>query len=217
MQFDPILGKLTSGTRIKTTNGLVLHLETGILSLGVESIVMPAYTVTYEINGHGVQPSSVSGVTTLPNPLPELTESGWNFDGWYTDSGFTTKAVAGATISANTTLYAKWVEQSEGTVHEFTANVVMGSDFKGYALGPYITERIPIGTSFKIIIETDCFDTSMIYFSREDSPSYQLYKDNVSSNSEIDCYADFNMIGLTLRVLAANIKQSGEFKFKVIV
>lgn len=68
------------------------------------------YTVTYQINGHGTQPAAVNGVTTLPNPLPTLTASGWTFGGWYTNSACTTAAVAGATISANTTLYAKWTE-----------------------------------------------------------------------------------------------------------
>lgn len=68
------------------------------------------YTVTYQINGHGTQPAAVNGVTKLPNPLPTLTASGWTFGGWYTNSACTTAAVAGATISANTTLYAKWTE-----------------------------------------------------------------------------------------------------------
>lgn len=68
------------------------------------------YTVTYQINGHGTQPAAVNGVTTLPNPLPTLTASGWTFGGWYTNSACTTAAVAGGAISANTTLYAKWTE-----------------------------------------------------------------------------------------------------------
>lgn len=79
---------------------------------GVPEVV--TYTVTYIINGHGSQPSKVSGVTKLPNPLPTLTESGWTFGGWYTDSALTTKAVAGATLSSNVTLYAKWTEVESG-------------------------------------------------------------------------------------------------------
>lgn len=72
------------------------------------------YTVTYNINGHGTQPAQVTGVTKLPNPLPVLTETGFIFGGWYKNSGLTTTAVAGSTITSNTTLYAKWTEESTG-------------------------------------------------------------------------------------------------------
>ncbi len=68
------------------------------------------YSVTYNINGHGTQPENVTGVNELPATLPTLTATGYTFDGWYTNSSLTTKAVAGAEITANTTLYAKWTE-----------------------------------------------------------------------------------------------------------
>lgn len=89
------------------------------------------YTVTYQINGHGTQPAAVNGVTTLPNPLPTLTASGWTFGGWYTNSACTTAAVAGATISANTTLYAKWTEvTTEPEVDPNTCSHTFGTDSK---------------------------------------------------------------------------------------
>lgn len=69
------------------------------------------YTITYQNNGHGTQPSNLSDVTAFPNPLPTLTEDGWIFEGWFTNSELTNAAVAGAGISADTTLYAKWVEE----------------------------------------------------------------------------------------------------------
>ena len=72
------------------------------------------YSVTYVINGHGVQPENKTEQTALPATLPELTEAGWIFEGWYTDSGFQTKATAGATLTANATLYAKWEKKQEG-------------------------------------------------------------------------------------------------------
>ena len=64
------------------------------------------YTITYNTNG-GTAVSSTTG-TKLPNPLPTTTKTGYTFAGWYTNSTLTTAAVAGATISSNTTLYAKW-------------------------------------------------------------------------------------------------------------
>lgn len=71
------------------------------------------YTITYDVNGHGTAPAQVTGATALPATLPTLTESGWTFGGWFTDQACTKAAVAGATISANTTLYAKWTQDSE--------------------------------------------------------------------------------------------------------
>ena len=64
------------------------------------------YTITYVTNG-GTKVESTSG-TALPDPLPTTTRDHYTFAGWYTDEGCTQAAIAGATINANTTLYAKW-------------------------------------------------------------------------------------------------------------
>ena len=70
------------------------------------------YNVTYEINGHGVQPTNLTDVTALPETLPVLTAEGWVFEGWFTDEGLATAAVAGAALTAGITLYAKWTKNS---------------------------------------------------------------------------------------------------------
>lgn len=64
------------------------------------------FTITYNTNGG----STVSAIASskLPNPLPETTKEGYDFAGWYTDASCETAAVPGASISQNTTLYAKW-------------------------------------------------------------------------------------------------------------
>jgi uncharacterized repeat protein (TIGR02543 family) len=66
-----------------------------------------AYTITYNSNG-GSSVSQATGVTTLPSTLPTTTKAGYTFVAWYIDSALTTRAVAGATIEEDTTLYAKW-------------------------------------------------------------------------------------------------------------
>lgn len=71
----------------------------------------PTYTVTYETNG-GSAVAQGTELTALPNPLPTTTRTGYTFEGWYADSEFNTPAVAGATLTANTTLYAKWTVNS---------------------------------------------------------------------------------------------------------
>ncbi|MDE6661287.1 MAG: InlB B-repeat-containing protein [Anaeroplasmataceae bacterium] len=70
------------------------------------------YTITYQTNGHGKAPAKKTEAYKLPNPLPVLTEAGYDFGGWFTDKDLKTPAVAGATIQANTTLYAKWTKKA---------------------------------------------------------------------------------------------------------
>ncbi|MDE7384293.1 MAG: InlB B-repeat-containing protein, partial [Anaeroplasmataceae bacterium] len=72
-------------------------------------LVEAKYTVTYQINGHGIAPAKIS-VKQLPNPLPKPTADGYEFGGWYLDKDFKTSATAGAEITADTTLYAKWTK-----------------------------------------------------------------------------------------------------------
>lgn len=73
------------------------------------------YSITYHNNGHGTAPTNVESATTLPNPLPTMSETGWNFDGWFTDEALSVAAVAGAALTANADLYAKWTEKGPAT------------------------------------------------------------------------------------------------------
>jgi len=89
------------------------------------------YSITYHCNGATLGcPSNASGQSTLPNPLPTPTKSGFIFGGWYTNSTLTTAAVAGATLSANADLYAKWtcnVTLNRNGATEIISNVVEGT------------------------------------------------------------------------------------------
>lgn len=68
------------------------------------------YSINYECDGATSGcPSNATEQTALPNPLPSApTKTGYTFVGWYTDAAKTIPAVAGATLTANTTLYAQW-------------------------------------------------------------------------------------------------------------
>lgn len=90
------------------------------------------YSITYEVKGHGTAPSAVSNVDKLPTELPTLTEEGWVFEGWYTDEALTTQAVAGASITKNTTLYAKWTEKSMYDTLVSKEGLVIKDDFNSY-------------------------------------------------------------------------------------
>lgn len=66
------------------------------------------YTITYNLNGYGEAIETATKATKLPNPLPKPSADGYTFVGWYTDSELNTAAEAGATLTSDVTLYAKW-------------------------------------------------------------------------------------------------------------
>ena len=78
------------------------------------------YTITYNTNG-GSQIAEEKQ-TNLPDPLPAATKDGYDFVGWYTDADFTTIARPGQVLTADTTLYAKWVEHRHTFRDEWSSN-----------------------------------------------------------------------------------------------
>ena len=117
----------------------------------VLTIIVKDYNVTYNVNGHGETPTPLTNVVALPTELPELTAEGFVFGGWYTDANCTVKAVAGATLTEDVTLYAKWVVKE---ADKFT--VTYDLQGHGASLQPVVnvttlpTELpIPTATGFK--------------------------------------------------------------------
>ncbi len=90
------------------------------------------YSITYHCNGATSGcPSNASSQTALPSTLPTPTRTGCTFAGWYTNEGLTSAATAGATLSANADLYAKWtcnVTLKRNGATETINNVVVGTD-----------------------------------------------------------------------------------------
>lgn len=104
-----------------TTEAVAGEALTANTTLYAKWTVRPTYAVTFDNNGHGETPADIN-VYELPT-LPVLSEEGWTFGGWYTDSTLTTAAAAGAAVNAAITLYAKWTEyiapaEPEGDVRE---------------------------------------------------------------------------------------------------
>ena len=94
------------------TTYLTSEIATGTFTTG--------YTITYETNG-GSAVENACG-TKLPSPLPTTTQDGYNFLGWYTDVDLTNQATAGAYITKNTTLYAKWEKAKTATSLTWSAD-----------------------------------------------------------------------------------------------
>ncbi len=83
-------------------------------------------TITYEENGGTEVADVTEPVDNFPDPLPTTTKENCLFDGWWSTSTFEdgTKAVAGAPMDGNVTLYAKWIEISEWAF-VYSSNVKM--------------------------------------------------------------------------------------------
>jgi len=78
------------------------------------------YSITFNSNG-GSSISLLTGRTSIPSDIQFSssylpTKEGYTFDGWYTDVDLMSQAVGGAALSANLTLYAKWIDVNNSSV-----------------------------------------------------------------------------------------------------
>ena len=75
-------------------------------------------TVTFDVNGHGTapDPQTVDIGTKAVRPT-DPSQTGWRFDGWYTDKDCTAAYDFDSVVTDNITLYAKWVKTVTVTYH----------------------------------------------------------------------------------------------------
>ena len=110
------------------------------------------FSVTYEENGHGEAQTDLTSQTNLPNPLPELSEVGWTFGGWFADDGtFEEEIEDGGSLTQDTILYAKWTEISNPS-HTITYTNLKEQSVEGYPTKYY--EGIGIA-SFAALADTE--------------------------------------------------------------
>ena len=88
------------------------------------------YTITFEANG-GTRIDKITDATALPDPLPTTTRDHYTFAGWFTDEDCTQAATAGATINANTTLYAKWTPITYTVTFDAGSGTYTSGDIQG--------------------------------------------------------------------------------------
>ncbi|MBQ9384464.1 MAG: InlB B-repeat-containing protein, partial [Ruminiclostridium sp.] len=75
-----------------------------------------AFTVTFNSNGgSAVAPQTVVSGKTAAEPTAP-TKDGFNFEGWYTNTGLTVKYDFTTPVTSSFTLYAKWTEKEVFTV-----------------------------------------------------------------------------------------------------
>ncbi|MBQ9945806.1 MAG: InlB B-repeat-containing protein [Clostridia bacterium] len=128
------------------------------------------YTLTYNANGGSVSPASKtvtydSKVSTLATP----TRTGYTFEGWYTDTNYTTQVTADTVYktAGNSTVYAKWSEnwytvwfsgngndagtQPSQINTSYTGNVTIPANTfikNGYAFNSWNTKSDGTGTKY---------------------------------------------------------------------
>lgn len=75
-------------------------------------------TVTFDVNGHGTapDPQTVDIGTKAVRPT-DPAQTGWRFDGWYTDRDCTAAYDFDKEVTEDITLYAKWVQTVTVTYH----------------------------------------------------------------------------------------------------
>lgn len=105
----------------------VKEFEGGNYLLEFNRPVIPTYSITYVENGANEDIDNVAEATNLPDPLPTVTKDSKAFGGWFTDSEFNTPAVAGAALTDDVILYAKWNDISPWA-SVYTSNVAIASD-----------------------------------------------------------------------------------------
>ncbi len=118
--MEPIIG-LTSPAEMSAGNYAIrlyphggenkeFRMGANVILKGTTAAAGETYSITYNCNGATSGcPSNAAGQIALPDPLPSsIAKDGYDFGGWYTNEGLTVEAVAGATLDADVTLYAKW-------------------------------------------------------------------------------------------------------------
>lgn len=87
-----------------TTGNIVLYASFTLSETG--------YSVTYEENSGSPAQTDLTNQNYLPSVLPALTKTNYVFVGWYYDAEFTLPANPSDLLSANVTLYAKFLSAS---------------------------------------------------------------------------------------------------------
>ncbi len=145
------------------------------------------YTITYDMNGHGDQIAQVLNVTALPAELPTPTADGYTFDGWYTNAGLEFEAIAGATINANTTLYAKWTQNVVVSGYEWWVVNMAGNNPFYTVSGGYSSSKGSV--TYNAVTYDQCLKmetTTSISFTLTQTMTLTLVFDVASKHVQVD-------------------------------
>jgi len=135
--------------RISKLVGVIFLTIPLILGLTVCKLSPETATVFFVCNGGSSVPSKVVEIgSTITEPeTPERT--GFNFDGWYSDSGLTVAwDFPTGTVTKDMTLYAKWIEHwIKGVAAGEYHTIIVKSDGTAWSTGNNQNGELGIGTT----------------------------------------------------------------------
>ena len=113
------------------------------------------YTVTFNANGHGDAPAALTNIVSgskITAPTAP-TATGWQFDGWYKEDACTNAWNFNSdTVTANTTLYAKWTQAAYTVTWKNYDGTTLRTDSFNHGTTPTYSGETPTKPS------TDQFD-----------------------------------------------------------
>lgn len=164
------------------------------------------FVLIFETNGANeiVESISKKALTSTINiseeDLPYISKNGYEFGGWYLDSGFTNPAI-GSTISegTQTTLYAKWIEKTYTINYHYlydegcsTSGNITNSNPTSFTINSSINLVSPIDGSLTFggwCIDSEC----SVAFSKINSTTLKNYINYIDSNGGVlDLYGRFS-------------------------
>ncbi len=109
---------------------------------GGSSSAAASYTVTFDANGgSSVAKQTVAAGKKAAKPTDPMKE-GYEFAGWYANSGLTTAYDFEKTVTKSLTLYAKWTEKQAGAQPDPGANPAVPVKFADVASGSWYEEAV---------------------------------------------------------------------------
>ena len=79
------------------------------------TVILREHTLTFDANGgafeggHNTSTYTAQSGEQIDSPIPGPTKAGYEFDGWFADAAFTNEVTFPHTVTADITVYAKWV------------------------------------------------------------------------------------------------------------
>ena len=118
-ELDTLTVKDTNNNPVSVTNN-TFTMPSGNVTITATFKALPSYTVTFDTDGgSSVSSQAVRSGKTASKPT-NPTRGGYTFIGWYTDNAHTTAYNFSSVVTANITLYAKWIL---ATIPTYTAAV----------------------------------------------------------------------------------------------
>ena len=137
------------------------------------------YTIYYYTDGGTtIENQMVAGGSIITAPAGETTKAGYDFEGWFLDTEYTTPVEFPFEVYGNVNFYAKWVESAKTfyTVHFITNGGTVIEDMS-IAEGEFINEPTSIRDGYDLVgwYLDSAFATDMVIFPLQINVDTTLY------------------------------------------